>query len=160
MNTTKGIFSRRSDEWATPQEFFDVVDAEFHFTLDPCATPENAKCRVYYTAEEDGLLQAWGGIPCGAILHTPGVSTGAGRLWRSPSEVLPWSCSYRPGRTRSGSTSMFWGGQRSASSEGGSSSTGRRTRHSRHCWRSIKEEGKKCGPVGKTGKKCVLSVRS
>lgn len=48
-------------EWATPQDLFDKLNAEFHFTLDPCATPENAKCANFYTKEQDGLTKNWGG---------------------------------------------------------------------------------------------------
>src|SRR5262249_52958277 len=44
---------------ADAQSFFDRLDAEFHFTLDPCATVENAKCASYFTKEDDGLLQDW-----------------------------------------------------------------------------------------------------
>lgn len=47
--------------WATPQAFFDKLNNEFHFTLDPCATDETAKCAVYYTIESDGLKQNWEG---------------------------------------------------------------------------------------------------
>ena len=50
-----------SAEWATPQDFFDRLDAEFHFTLDPCSTDENAKCEKHYTKEQDGLAQDWTG---------------------------------------------------------------------------------------------------
>lgn len=49
------LFSSKTDLWATPQEFFDELDAEFHFTLAPCATPENAKCKKFYTRQETGL---------------------------------------------------------------------------------------------------------
>lgn len=55
------LFSRKSDEWETPPELFEALDAEFHFDLDPCATPENAKCARFFTMEEDGLAQNWGG---------------------------------------------------------------------------------------------------
>jgi site-specific DNA-methyltransferase (adenine-specific) len=34
--------------------------SRYHFTLDPCATPDNAKCPVYFTKEDDGLKQDWG----------------------------------------------------------------------------------------------------
>lgn len=54
-------FSSETDLWATPQDVFDALNAEFHFTLDPCATPENAKCKKYYTREQDGLSQDWTG---------------------------------------------------------------------------------------------------
>lgn len=52
-------FSSQTNEWATPQAFFDTLDAEFHFTLDTAATPENAKCKRYFTKESDGLAQSW-----------------------------------------------------------------------------------------------------
>lgn len=55
------MFSSKSNEWETPQYVFDELDAEFHFTLDPCATPENAKCSRYFTLKEDGLIQSWEG---------------------------------------------------------------------------------------------------
>src|SRR5690606_17219779 len=60
MNT-KLMFSSKTDLWETPQDFFRELDREFHFTLDPCATPENAKCKKYYTIEDDGLKQDWQG---------------------------------------------------------------------------------------------------
>lgn len=46
---------------ATPQSFFDELNNEFNFTLDPCATKENAKCNKFYTKEQDGLKQDWSG---------------------------------------------------------------------------------------------------
>ena len=55
------MFSSKSNEWATPRDFFDELNKEFHFDLDPCATKENAKCRRYFTEVEDGLKQDWGG---------------------------------------------------------------------------------------------------
>lgn len=61
MNTDV-MFSSKTDLWETPQEFFDELDAEFHFTLDACALPENAKCARYYTPEQNGLYQPWDGI--------------------------------------------------------------------------------------------------
>lgn len=56
-----GLFSSSTDEWATPSAFFQSLDAEFHFDLDPCANAGNAKCRDYYTIEDDGLTKNWGG---------------------------------------------------------------------------------------------------
>ena len=56
-----GMFTSDTSEWATPQDFFDKLNAEFHFTLDPCATPENAKGGKFYTKEQNGLAQDWTG---------------------------------------------------------------------------------------------------
>ena len=55
------FYSSKTDMWATPQDCFDALDAEFHFTLDACAVKENAKCEAYYTPEQDGLDQPWTG---------------------------------------------------------------------------------------------------
>ena len=55
------MFSSKTCEWATPQDFFDRLNAEFKFTLDPCASAENHKCDKYYTKSEDGLIQDWSG---------------------------------------------------------------------------------------------------
>ena len=44
----KGFYSKdiiktsKKDDWETPQELFEELDYEYNFTLDPCATPENA----------------------------------------------------------------------------------------------------------------------
>lgn len=55
-------YSSATDLWATPQDLFDQLDAEFGFTLDVCATSQNAKCAAFYDAELDGLSQPWSGI--------------------------------------------------------------------------------------------------
>ena len=68
MNT-EVMFSSATDLWATPQAVFDQLNAEFHFNLDPCATPENAKCANYFTIDIDGLSQSWEGIMCFSILR-------------------------------------------------------------------------------------------
>ena len=61
MSNLKPLVTSKSDEWSTPNVVFDDLDAEFHFTLDPCATNENHKCETYFTIEQNGLLQDWGG---------------------------------------------------------------------------------------------------
>lgn len=53
------LFTSNTDLWATPQSFFNELDKEFHFTLDVCATKDNAKCDRYYTKEDDGLSKSW-----------------------------------------------------------------------------------------------------
>lgn len=53
------LFSSKTDLWSTPQSLFDELNKEYHFTLDVCALPENAKCGQYYTPEQDGLKQSW-----------------------------------------------------------------------------------------------------
>jgi site-specific DNA-methyltransferase (adenine-specific) len=57
----KGLFSSNTELWATPQAFYDQLNQEFGFTLDPCALPDNAKCAKFFTPEDDGLAQDWSG---------------------------------------------------------------------------------------------------
>jgi phage N-6-adenine-methyltransferase len=42
-----------NDEWGTPQTLFDLLNAEFAFDLDACATVENAKCKKFITKTDD-----------------------------------------------------------------------------------------------------------
>jgi len=58
MNTDL-MFSSKTPEWETPQDLFDELNKEFMFTLDPCATKENTKCKKFYTKEQDGLTKDW-----------------------------------------------------------------------------------------------------
>lgn len=57
-----GMYSSKTCEWETPQWLFDKLDGTYHFDLDVCARPENAKCGRYYTPEQDGLAQNWEGV--------------------------------------------------------------------------------------------------
>lgn len=59
MEKSSVHFISRSNEWETPQGLFDLLNNEFHFTLDPCATKENAKCSRYFTIKENGLIKSW-----------------------------------------------------------------------------------------------------
>ena len=61
MKNLKTMLSSKDMTWETPQDFFDTLDLEFNFTLDACATKENAKCERYFTPEIDGLKQDWQG---------------------------------------------------------------------------------------------------
>ena len=57
----QAMWSSKTDLWSTPQWLFDKLDSVFHFTLDACATAENAKCEIFYSPEQDGLAQEWSG---------------------------------------------------------------------------------------------------
>jgi len=66
-NAVKNTAKSRNDSryrgkgrhWATPPGLFSRLDAEFNFTVDPCATPKSAKCVKFYTEAENGLKQDW-----------------------------------------------------------------------------------------------------
>ena len=110
----KALFSSESVEWSTPQDVFDKLNEEFHFTLDAAATPENAKCERYYTKAEDGLKMPWGGA-YGAILLTgePSVCGSKKRMKAPQRPGVSWSCFYRRERTQNGFIPIFCTGQKS-----------------------------------------------
>lgn len=56
---------------ATPKDWWEMLDAEFHFTLDVAADHEHFMCTPYYTIEEDALKQPWDGVVwCSVPWHT------------------------------------------------------------------------------------------
>jgi len=63
MNTDL-MFSSSTDQWSTPQAFFNDWSKLFAFTLDVCADASNAKCARYFTREDDGLRQDWAPEVC------------------------------------------------------------------------------------------------
>ena len=60
MSWNKGLTTSLRGDWETPQDLFDTLNKEFHFTLDVCANNGNAKCKNYYS--EASLLKRWEGI--------------------------------------------------------------------------------------------------
>lgn len=54
-------YSSATEEWETPQEFFDELNSTFHFDLDACASQGNAKCDRYFTKDDNALEQHWTG---------------------------------------------------------------------------------------------------
>lgn len=64
MNT-KVHFTSESDNWATPDDFYQKCNARFGpFTLDVCASSDNAKCSSFFTVSDDGLSKDWGAQVC------------------------------------------------------------------------------------------------
>ena len=78
------LFSSRRMDWETPQKFFDQLNAKYNFVLDVAAEDHNAKCRRYFTPEQNGLSQSWD--VGGAVWCKPpyGRSTGKGvkKAWQ------------------------------------------------------------------------------
>ena len=42
------LFSSKTDLWETPKELYERLNSVHHFDIDVCATPENAKCPVFF----------------------------------------------------------------------------------------------------------------
>ena len=59
LHSRQVMSSSKDMTWATPQQWFDYLDLEFGFTLDPCCQHETAKCAKHFTPAEDGLAQSW-----------------------------------------------------------------------------------------------------
>ena len=73
-----GRYNGNGRHWETPPDVFDPLNREFAFTLDPCCTPQTAKCSKFYTESDDGLSQSWDGE----------------RVWMNPPygrEVYAWT---------------------------------------------------------------------
>ncbi|MFZ4776694.1 MAG: DNA N-6-adenine-methyltransferase [Terrimicrobiaceae bacterium] len=61
LHSRRVMHSSRKVEWSTPDWLFEALDKLFKFSLDPCSTEDNAKCKLHYTADDDGLLFSWAG---------------------------------------------------------------------------------------------------
>jgi len=55
----KGLFTSKTDQWSTPQDFFDEINKEFGFKLDVCADGNNTKCKLFLSKTEDSLNSDW-----------------------------------------------------------------------------------------------------
>lgn len=89
MSDLSVMYSSKSDEWATPQSFFDEINMEFDFNLDPCSTEENHKCEEYYTQEENGLSKNWGGEGYSATHLIAILRNGLQRLFMKQRMMIP-----------------------------------------------------------------------
>lgn len=113
--------SSKSVEWATPKDFFDRLNEEFQFNLDPCSTHENAKCEKHYTIQEDGLSQDWGGggefsaIRLTEKKYPIGSRNATSRV---KNQTLSLLCSSRHGQIRHISTIISMGKQKRYGSSG------------------------------------------
>lgn len=58
MNTAV-MFSSARDDWETPQELFDTLDAEFRFDVDVAANARNRKCEIWFNEKENALIRDW-----------------------------------------------------------------------------------------------------
>lgn len=46
-----------NNSWSTPYSLFDLLDSEFNFTFDACASSWNTKCKNYFTKEDNALTK-------------------------------------------------------------------------------------------------------
>lgn len=69
------MFSSKTDQWATPQCFFDKLNMIHNFDIDVCAANDNAKCSKFYTQKENGLQKTW---------HLEKTKKGCPVCWMNP----------------------------------------------------------------------------
>ena len=115
MNTDV-MFSSKTDDWATPQEFFDELNREFHFDLDPAADENNHKCDKYFTVKENGLLQSWGGDFLYFAIPRMDGRSGSGlkkRIGQMRNTGILWLCFFRRGQIQNGSMILYTRKQKS-----------------------------------------------
>jgi phage N-6-adenine-methyltransferase len=56
-----GRYNGNGREWGTPWPLFQALHDEFRFTVDACATPQNAKLPRFWNETQNGLEQDWTG---------------------------------------------------------------------------------------------------
>lgn len=64
--------------WVTPQDFFDNLNEEFHFTVDVAASAENTKCERFYSEVDNGLSKNWSGERESGAIHRTDVLSETG----------------------------------------------------------------------------------
>ena len=63
MTTETKQYNTAESDFRTPKTLFNKLNEKFGpFTIDLCASSENAKCEKYYTKEDDSLKQPWNGV--------------------------------------------------------------------------------------------------
>lgn len=82
----EALLSSKNLNWCTPQDFFNELNREFHFTLDAAATDKTAKCQKYYTPETDGLKNPWNLAGGGSIFCNPPYGREIGKWVRKAHE--------------------------------------------------------------------------
>jgi len=88
-----------ADVRETPASLFDPLHAEFRFTLDACATHENAKLSYYFTKEglffdgtqrgvDDGLMGSWRGARVWCNPPYSDIGSWVLKAWESEAELV------------------------------------------------------------------------
>ena len=60
-NSGMNVTTAQRDDWSTPPSLFAYLNARFGFTVDACASRDNAKMDRFWSESEDGLAQDWTG---------------------------------------------------------------------------------------------------
>ena len=91
----KAMFSSATDEWSTPQDFFERYNSLYAFEVDVCANSNNAKCDSFYDKSKDGLAQEW----TGKCWMNPPYGREIGKWVKKAAESKAFVCCLLPART-------------------------------------------------------------
>tara|TARA_Y100001963_G_scaffold152858_1_gene238460 strand:- start:509 stop:1099 length:591 start_codon:yes stop_codon:yes gene_type:complete len=69
------VLKNERQEWQTPPQVFNFINKKYKLNHDACASETNHLCKNYWTANDNALLQDWGGK----------------RIWCNP----PWGSSQK-----------------------------------------------------------------
>lgn len=99
-------FSSKTDDWATPQVFFDELNKEFKFNLDVCASNKNAKCKKFFTEKDNGLSKSW---DKSRVFMNPPYGREIGKWVKKASEARggSWFVYYQRAQIQNTSTNIF-----------------------------------------------------
>ena len=67
----KALFTSNKEDWETPRNFYDRLNAKYHFNWDLAASDDNAKCEHYFICEDNSLEQDWGKLDGNLFLNPP-----------------------------------------------------------------------------------------
>ncbi|MEJ1301304.1 DNA N-6-adenine-methyltransferase [Lactiplantibacillus plantarum] len=67
----KALFTSNKEDWETPQDFYDRLNAKYHFEWNLAASDDNAKCSCYFTRDDNSLEQDWEGLSGNLFLNPP-----------------------------------------------------------------------------------------
>lgn len=60
------------NDWETPPELFEKLNAEFHFDVDIAASAENSKCDIFIPyPQTDALLENWNSFGARGFMNPP-----------------------------------------------------------------------------------------
>jgi len=97
-NRMSVLFSSKKSDWETPRDLLEKLNARFHFELDVCATPNNAKCDRFITPQVDALDDRirWNGV----CWMNPPYGRGIGEwIYKAYVESAPTVVCLLPART-------------------------------------------------------------
>jgi phage N-6-adenine-methyltransferase len=90
QQTSKRGASDEVDDRGTTPEMFAALHERFRFTLDVAASPHNAKCKRYFTRQDDGLAQSWSGERVWCNPPYSDIGAWVAKAWNEWANLSTW----------------------------------------------------------------------